>query len=267
MLTCNNCGSTGVLLWTIKSFQIFRCINKNCNLIFSDVKPEDIYSGYEKNYYLNEYPDYESDKVIHLKNNNILLDEIEKYYPKGKLIEIGSAFGFFLSAAISRNWQVEGFEISEYASKLAVDKYKLPVRNEDFLSAELNGKYDLVVMLDTIEHLLNPDLFIEKISKITQPGSGLVITTGDINSLYSKIFGKKWRLIAPPMHIYYYNPCSVTYLLNKFGLDVLSISHPSKYFNLGSAIQYLFKINKSKERIVPIKINLGDVMLVIARKK
>jgi len=49
---------------------------------------------------------------------------------------------------------VEGFEISEYASKLAVDKYKLPVRNEDFLSAELNGKYDLVVMLDTIEHLL-----------------------------------------------------------------------------------------------------------------
>jgi len=210
-LICDNCSTKNISkLWEIEKYIIFKC--NECGLVFSNVPEEMVTNAYGSEYFKNIYPDYQSDKNIHDINNNIYLDRIEKYFKKGTILEIGSAFGFFLQAAEKRGWKAYGFEKSRYASDYAREKLNLHVFNQDFLNFDLHEDVNIVCLFDTIEHLISPSKYIEKISSILNIGDGLIITTGDLSSPFSKIFGKKWRMIAPPFHIFYYSFSSISYL-------------------------------------------------------
>jgi SAM-dependent methyltransferase len=265
-MTCNSCNSNQrKLLWNIGNFQIFKCIS--CGLVYCEVKKSDIDGAYEEDYYKKVYPDYEADKKVFDKNHQLMLSEIEKISTKGKMLEVGCAFGFFLASAEKMGWETQGFEISKYASQIAINNYKINVKNVDFLSEpSVSNMYDVVCLFDTIEHLLDPNVVIEKVAKELKPGGKIVITTGDINSIHAKVLRKKWRLLAPPLHIYYYSPESITYLLQKHGFSIVSITHKGKYQNIGSIVQLLFGISKKKIPMIPIKVNVGDIMTVIANK-
>jgi hypothetical protein len=54
-------------------------------------------------------------------------------------------------------------------------------------------------------------------------------------------------------------------LIEKYGFSVVSITHDGKYQNLGSIAQYLFRVPKEALPRIHMKINLGDIMTVIAR--
>lgn len=267
---CNTCDSTDIkALYDVpafngsKIFKILKC--SNCDLVFADVKQSDLDSSYEEDYYSTAYPDYESDEKFHKKNNKLVLKEIEHYFKPGKLVEIGSSFGFFLKVAEANGWDCSGFEISKYSSKIAREKYNVDVKNSDFLSEKMSRDCDMLVMLDTIEHLMDPSAVIKKASEVLKPGGGLYVPTGNIDSLFAKVCGKKWRLMTPPLHIYFYSPETITKLLNKHGFTVLKISHDGKYYNLGSVFQYVAGVSKNKLPQIPVKINLRDVMTVVAR--
>ncbi len=150
---CNVCDSGDIqAIYEVPSFNstrmftILKCAN--CNLIFADVTQNDLSDAYERDYYSTAYPDYESDEKFHKRNNAIILKEIEQFFKPGKLVEIGSSFGFFLKAAESCGWDCSGFEISKYSSKIAREKHKVNVKNADFLSEKMTRNYDMFVMLD-----------------------------------------------------------------------------------------------------------------------
>ncbi|MCC6759309.1 MAG: class I SAM-dependent methyltransferase [Candidatus Omnitrophica bacterium] len=236
-------------------------------MVFANVVESDIVQAYEKDYYQTIYHDYESDRNIHDKNNIQFLQDIEKHFSPGTMIEIGSAFGFFLDTAKKRKWETTGYEMSEYASMIARDKYHQNIKTTDFLKDVIPNKVDLIAMFDTIEHLLKPSHYIEKFSQTLKPGGGLIITTGDISSFVARLSGIKWRMIYPPLHIYYYSPKTITRLLEKYGFEILSITRESKYQNLNSILQHLFGIPKKVIPAIPISVNIGDIMQVIARKR
>jgi hypothetical protein len=112
---------------------------------------------------------------------------------------------------------------------------------------------------------MNGDAIIEKAAKCLKPGGGIYITTGDIESLHARVLGRKWRLIAPPFHIFYYSPKTLSRLLEMHGFSVVSIEHHGKYFNLGSIIRHISGLSINKLAVTPVRINLLDVMTVIAK--
>lgn len=263
---CDICGETHYeTLWVINGFNIMQC--SNCGLVFANVSESDTKNIYEKDYYTEVYPDYESDRNVHDITNLSLIREIEKFFSPGSMIEIGSAFGFFAGVASKRGWKFTGYETSEYASSLARAKNHQNVLCEDFMAADIGTDLDVVCMFDTIEHLIKPSLYIEKIAGVLKKGGGLAITTGDFSSLVARIQGKKWRMIAPPLHVYYYTQKTLCNLLTQNGFKILSITHPSKYQNLNSMFHYQFGISKTRLPKLPVKLNLGDIMLVIAEKE
>jgi len=265
MNQCDICSdSKSTLIWRVDGYNIMRC--PNCGLIYANVTQNDITNAYEKDYYKSVYPDYESDKNIHDLNNAGLLQDIEKYFSPGTMLEIGSAFGFFLEMAGKRGWKTTGYETSEYASQIAREKYHQNVKNEDFLTSEIQSKVEVICMFDTIEHLLKPSLFIEKISKTISKGGGFIVTTGDISSWMAKIQGTKWRMVVPPLHVYYYSPKTLSRLLEQHGFEILSIRHAPKYQNLNSLFSYQFGIKKDAIPQIPVKVNFWDIMQVIAKK-
>lgn len=267
MKNCTSCGSQGALLCKAKGYDFYKCKNIMCELIYADVRQEDIESLYEEDYYKKVYQDYESDRDIHLMNDNILLKKIEKYFQVGDLLEIGSAFGFFIECAKNRGWNALGLETSKYASEVAKEKYGNNVQNADFLQENMENGFDVVCILATIEHVLNPSLFINKIADMLKPGGGVIMTTPNIDTLFAKFCGRRWRHIYPPFHISYFSPKSISFLIQKYGFRVLSVDSLGQYYNFSSVLQYLFGIDKKRLPSFPIWINLGDAMTVIAKKK
>lgn len=136
MRDCTSCSSQGLFLWRAKGYDFFKCKNKMCELIYAGVLQEDIERLYEEDYYKKVYQDYESDRHIHLMNDDILLTKIEKHFQVGDLLEVGSAFGFFIESATNRGWNALGLETSKYASKVAKEKYGNDIQNADFLTGE-----------------------------------------------------------------------------------------------------------------------------------
>lgn len=265
MIKCDVCRSTEVIKqWNVNGHDIFRC--RSCRLVFADVSQADIVEAYEKDYYKNVYPDYEDDKGIHYKNSHEVLKDIEAHFKPGILLEIGSAFGFFLQAASERGWKAFGYETSSYAAAIARETYRCDVNNIDFLTDGQELNPDVVCMFDTIEHLLHPSLYIEKAARILKKGGGLVISTGDIASLLGRISGKRWRMITPPLHVYFYSRQTLSKLLETYGFKVVSIKSVYKYQNLNSIFRFLFNVDKSAIPKLPLKIGLGDVIQVIATK-
>lgn len=162
---CDICSqSDSTILWRVDGYDVLYC--PRCDLIYTNVDERDIECMYEESYYKSVYPDYEVDRNIHAVDSNTILDTVEKYSKPGTLFEIGSAFGFFLECAAKKDWRAVGYETSRYASSIARDRYGLDVKKEDFLNADVEGAVDVVCLLDTIEHLINPSLYRKDI-----PGS------------------------------------------------------------------------------------------------
>lgn len=132
----------------------------------------------------DEYLDYAADEAFIKRTLQPRLAALRAHVPHGRLLEIGSAYGFFLDLA-RPHFEGVGFEVCPEAAAHARERLGLDVRNDDITAvdpAALGGAFDATVMLDVIEHLEHPDRVIARVAAVSRPGAALLITTGDIGS-------------------------------------------------------------------------------------
>ena len=190
---------------------IVRC--PRCELCFyeGEADPATIY---KRNYFVDgEYANYEADKPVLQMNFRRRIARLRRLLPgtagavpgagaeqgqNGRLLEIGSAYGFFLEIA-AEHWQVRGLDVAADAVEHAHTAMGLDVTCCDFLDLPDEAEaYDIVCLWDTIEHLTHPVRVIEKAARWLKPGGLLALTTGDIGSPMARLRGQRWRLIHPP---------------------------------------------------------------------
>jgi len=109
---------------------------------------KDYFSGKKSFFYKFGYKDFPK---IWKKKLDILL----KYKKKGKVLEIGCGFGFFLKL-LRRYFEVYGFDVSEYAIKVAkkiVPSAHLKVYNAEDYFPYPTHSFDVIVCIDVLEHL------------------------------------------------------------------------------------------------------------------
>jgi len=270
-IICNN----------VKINKIYRNLSQcpSCGLIFyaNIANGSEIEELYNADFFEGEeYFDYERDKYIFQKNFKARLNCVINFISTGNLFEIGCAYGFFLELA-QQSFQVEGIDIAKKPTEFAKNNLGLAVHTGNYLDFPLKDKKDIFCMWDTIEHLKEPQLFVEKIASEINPGGYFFLTTGDIGSLNARWRGPKWRLIHPPSHLFYFSRQTITRLLANYGFSVVDIQHPGYYRSLSQMIYTIFFLNRNYE-VSKIKkflkmidwslyLNLFDIMLVVARKK
>ncbi len=190
-----------------------------------DLEREDFCRLYGESYFFGEeYPDYPADKAVIQKNFRLRLRELERFLEPGKtqdLLEIGCAYGFFLETAKERFRSVTGIDICESAVRHARETLALDAVAGDFLERDFGRSFGVVCLWDVIEHLPRPDLFLEKISRITLPGGLIALTTGDIGSPLARRRKERWRLYHPPTHIHYFTRDNLRRFLERYGYSVL----------------------------------------------
>ena len=283
-IVCPVCNVNKSNLYLKKNgYSLYKCFF--CKLVFVFPLPNDLQGIYDEEYFFSNnadgefgYVNYDRDKESTKEFFTRHLDKFESYGKNKKIFDIGAATGFFLDLARSKGWIVSGSEISEFAANKAKNR-GLDVYKGNLLDYSCDNKFDVVTMWDVFEHIEDPAKYLEKINKMLDKDGLLSINTVDISSLYAYIRGKKWHMLIPPEHIYYFSKKNLKILLEKHGFEVLEFSKPGKKFSLSYIFYILYQTQNFKMgkilskwfdtdfwRKFAIPINLRDNIFVIAKK-
>lgn len=206
---------------------------RKCSLIYANprIQEPELFSRYTASFFFDEYlpafkaaPTYYDPEVIR-SHFFIFIQLITKYFKPGKrLLDVGCGSGFFLKAAEEIGWEAEGVEISAAASEYAQNIVGVKVLEGKLEAHHFPAeKFDLVVMLETAEHLMNPLNTLKEIYRILKRGGILIISTPDSNSLSRLFLGKNWAVFSPEEHLSVFSQKSLFYLLQRANFCILGI--------------------------------------------
>lgn len=268
-MDCIICGQNN---WLKKYDKLKKC--KYCGLVRADdkyfkIQAETIYTDQ----YFNglDYLNYASEEVALKSNFSNRIDRIKKFKQRGKLLDVGCAYGYFLEVANRSGLKATGIELDKYIAKKAAKQSGSNVLCGDFEKMKIKkGSFDVITMLDTIEHFQNPDAYIKKAYQSLKNGGIVTIETGNIEALLPRIQKNKWRLITPPTHLYYFSPKTLALLLEMHGFKVKVINNVGFYRTLG---QTIYRLTRNKRMLTnnfitnfTFPLYTFDLMFLIAQK-
>ncbi len=266
------------VIYTIEGYPICKC--RDCGVGRVDVQGFDPYRYYDNGYftgkYKHSYIDYLGSQETIGREFAKTVDFVRSVGPsQGTLLEIGCAYGLFLQQA-KPYFDVHGVEIVEAAAAHCRNTGLGNVKHGELNKEDIEriGALDVVVMLDVIEHIDNVSEVVEMIGGNLRPGGSFIVTTGDWASLAARLTGSRWRLMAPPLHLWYFTPESLARLGKRFGLKVVSCSHPWKIVPLELILQQaaiMLGVDLKPKLFGPFKTlglpaNMGDAMRIVFRK-
>jgi len=278
-LTCNICSSHSFRqLFTKRGFEILKCAG--CNIVFTNIPRElDLLSIYDESYFQggqsDGYGDYLGTEAVLRREFKSSLQQIRQLtnFQSGlRLLELGSAYGFFLDEA-AKYFECTGIEVSKPAAEYSRQRGHR-VLNEPLSEATLPaiGKVDVVSMFDVVEHLPDPVATFKLLDRCLNTGGVIMLTTGDIESINARLFGKHWRLMTPPQHTYFFSRQTLRSIFERMNYKIEVVKRPWKvvplslaFYQLGSRLG--FRLRPLEKLNVFVPVNLGDTVLIAARKQ
>lgn len=169
-----------------------------------------------------------------------------------KILEIGCGEGIFLKELERRGFRVRGIEPSVQASRRARDA-GLNVTCGLFPQADITGPFDAVVMIQVLEHILQPYAFLKEVDKVAAGGVALIVQT-NWRGLVPRFQKKRWYAWVPDQHFWHFTPKGMSVLMQRMGWQILALEYSSLHHE-GSLLS----------RIGMAIPGLGDQFHVIAK--
>ncbi len=287
--TCNLCSAAEARrLFRKDGVDFLQC--RHCGLEWVDPLPDmetmrQLYSS--PKYYNTDnisqygYNDYVRNKHLYVNLFNRRLDEILYYTEgrRGRLLDVGCAMGILLELARLRGWEVHGVDVSEYATEIARDYYNLEVLTGQLVDAAYpDGRFDVVVMDDLIEHVADPTALVREAHRVLAPGGLLTLNTPNRAGLWHLFMGRRWFHYRQTEHTFFFSPQVISHLLERHGFDLLEIHSSSKIIDLNYAFGRLHYYNQSLSEFltstfgrllvssITFPIRVGE-MVVFCRKR
>lgn len=231
-------------------------------------KPFDLYKSgnYLKN---NPTWDLEDSKWKSIQILNLL----NKVNLKPKtIVEVGCGAGHVLSYLNKslNNIELYGFDIAPDASKFwkKIKDRRIKFFLEDFLLNKEIKKYDLLIMLDVIEHLPNPFEFLSSINK--RADHYIFHIPLDLSAL-SVLREKPLLYVRKKVgHIHYYTKNIALSLLAECGYKIIDYDYTGASFRKKSGlVAFLVRIIRRLiffiNRDIGVRIIGGDTLIVYAQ--
>jgi SAM-dependent methyltransferase len=138
--------------------------------------------------------------------------------PPGRLLDVGCGNGMRMLQFQRAGWIVEGQEVDPEAAKIAREITAASVYSGPLESLNLpDNSYDVITMNHVLEHVHRPVDLLKECGRILRPGGIMVAVTPNASSHGHRLFGRAWRGLEPPRHIFLYSPDSIARLAEASG--------------------------------------------------
>ncbi len=210
-------------------FHILECTQ--CAFRFTQGAPveEEIGPYYDDDAYV-EHSDSQSGLIFKLyhKARSIMLSfkfrMIKNVNNGNRLLDVGSASGYFLEYMQGKGYEVDGVEISDKARELCKSRTgieaHLPV---SLINQDLKGKYDIISLWHVLEHVYTMDDYFEAFSHYLAEEGVLLIAMPNHRCLDETYYGKHWCAYDVPRHLWHFEPKTFKLFAAKRGFKVSSI--------------------------------------------
>ncbi|MCU0241497.1 MAG: class I SAM-dependent methyltransferase [Vicinamibacteria bacterium] len=222
--------------------RIVRC--RACGLVYTNPRPtqEQLLRSYTR-VVDHEYSEENASRSI---NAHMCLHTLRRFVRAGRLLDVGCATGFFLNAA-RMDFEVAGLEPSEWAADYARTQLRLDVHTGEIEQSDMApGSFDVVTLIDVIEHFTDPMAVLQKIAGVLRRDGLLYLVTPNILSLSARLLRGKWWGLRPA-HLYYFSPGTLCAMLQACGLRVV---HRASY---GRVFTYQYWLSRLRNYPRPIE--------------
>lgn len=292
---CDLCGSTTYINFLLVEdrnyqtgeYQYVKC--KKCKLVWLLVRPtgKSLQKHYPENYrpYKRYAKTNKLQKLIRLviKKNKfiakILIADQLFFWPKGKILDVGSGSGYYLHILKDWGWKVAGLELSKKAVKTVKESGFKDIYQGNMFSQKFpKNSFDVIRYSHVLEHVPSPKKELLKVRSLLKKKGKVLIIVPNIDSIFFKIFKEYWYPLEAPRHFYQFSPKTLTKLLLETKFHDIKINYRQPAHTFLWSIFYRLGLHKSDIRfgylILPLTIILkfsvflekSDVVEVVATK-
>lgn len=281
---CLACGSRERRLAGSKNqFALWKCLS--CGTIFTSnqVAPESLTDLYDHYY---DAAHFEMASVVTQSLERVVLS-FERFRSTGRILDIGFGEGGLLQVAEKHDWQCYGTEISPRSLAYGAKQGWIVTSTAEKDSRFLPQGFDVVTMIELLEHVSNPQDFLCAAARWLRPGGVLYLTTPNAKSLNQRLLGLEWSVFSPPEHLTIWTAKGMRKALSQAGFNKLRIRteglNPSEMLarlrsrkeavnrnQTGAALNQVFSASSSR-RALKMGINyfltsfqMGDSLKVLA---
>jgi SAM-dependent methyltransferase len=284
VVACHVCASEEHATYLrARGYCIAQC--RSCGFWYVNPQP----TPEELNQFYASYDDGEQWRKGEEHFNRAVRKAILRIKRSGVALDIGCGSGNFLRCMREAGFSVFGIEPSESGSEYAREAHGIEIHHgmiEDYLAAHAVQRFDVITMLNVLEHLMDPARTLLQLRQALAPNGVLAIVVPDarFHDLLGRLrrsagFPDPYWLERPnsflsgfklPDHLCSFHPETITSLLRRCGLRVVRIENAPIVFNpsfprnfaklavrwIGQALHYL-----TFQRFL-----VGYSTLVLARK-
>lgn len=221
------------------TFAVYECDVCHSQFI-SQANPEQWAGLYQTIYSHTDIPGYdrylmyanavthESDPLNYLAQSEAMYYSVYAYLrsvpvkPK-RILEIGCGYGYLVYALRRQGFDAHGIDISHDAiayAQRSYGSYFTETSIEHFLETS-SEQYDLIIMLELVEHLFNPLPTLAECLKRLTPHGKILITTPNRQSGVSSAV---WVSDLPPVHTAWWHPTGIFRAAQQRGWSIASQS-------------------------------------------
>lgn len=218
---------------------------EGCGLSFADPQPSDDELGaiYDEHYYEQfgfvEGPNTSDAALARTKKATYasVLDVAEPELRSvagapgrtRRLLDVGCGLGFSLLAAKERGFDALGLDPLAPTDPAARPGRR--IRRATLETFEPDAPFDIVSMIDVIEHVRDPVQTIRRAAALLAPGGVLALATNDSSSAGARLLGSRWTHYHRA-HLWFFTPATLADVARRAGLEVVRTAPVRRVYNL-----------------------------------
>jgi 2-polyprenyl-3-methyl-5-hydroxy-6-metoxy-1,4-benzoquinol methylase len=283
MKNCYLCGTPLKPNFQKRGYQFWSCAQ--CYLECINPQPDDTVLGqiYGEHYYEAWGLSTSEPLVKKIKQQTFAryLSLLPKPSRGDRLLDCGAATGYLVELAAQQGWEAYAIEISKFGADacsniLGADHvHQGELENAQF-TANPEGLFEVITMIDFIEHLRDPRSWLQWARTHLSSGGHLLVVTPNVGSYSHRLMGTRWTHYKNE-HLWYFKKNNLSTLLREVGFTTVLAHAAPKHLSI-QYVSHQFSIYRQPiitpifhwiDRILPswvkkfsMTIYSGDMLLL-----
>lgn len=209
------CDARGVPVWREAGYTGLRCA---CGLVFLDppapCAPEMSASRAMVDHHGDGYYAFPAARR---------LDWVQRFCPRGRLLEVGPGPGHLLALAQRRGFAVAGVDPNPASVRRIQERWGIAVELATIETSQLpDAAFDAIVHVDLLAHLDDPVLALRAMRRRLAPGGCICFEVGVVGDLAPAWYRAMGRFDVPD-HRWMFSRGSLDRVLDRAGLQIIDV--------------------------------------------